>query len=152
MVDIHEHLMLSATEPHTCLEGSGLERLKETLEKARELHVQGWKKSSGCTVHSSYPGHSGNHKHAGCLILPLSLTWSQARMGLFHLHFKCYPKSPLYPPPTLLPYPLTPTSWPWHSPVLGHIKFARPRGLSSSDGRLGHLLLHMQLETRVWGY
>jgi hypothetical protein len=45
-----------------------------------------------------------------------------------HLHFKCYPKSPLYPPPALLPYTLT---WPWCSPVLGHIKFARPRGLSS---------------------
>ena len=47
-----------------------------------------------------------------------------------HLHFKCYPKSPLYPLPTLLPYPPTPT-WPWRSTVLGHIKFARPRGLSS---------------------
>jgi hypothetical protein len=43
-----------------------------------------------------------------------------------HLHFKCYPESPLYPP-TLLPNPPTPTSWPWDSPVLGHIKFARPR-------------------------
>jgi hypothetical protein len=48
-----------------------------------------------------------------------------------HLHFKCYPKSPLYLPPTLLPSPPTLTFWPWHSPVLGHIKFARPRGLSS---------------------
>jgi hypothetical protein len=48
-----------------------------------------------------------------------------------HLHFKCYPKSPLYPPPALLPYPLIPTSWPWRSPVLGNIKFARPKGLSS---------------------
>jgi hypothetical protein len=48
-----------------------------------------------------------------------------------HLHFKSYPKSPLYPHPALLPYPLTPTSWPWHFPVLGHIKFARSRGLSS---------------------
>jgi hypothetical protein len=47
-----------------------------------------------------------------------------------HLHFKCYPESPLYPPATLLPYPPTPISWAWHSPVLGHIKFARPRGLS----------------------
>ena len=47
-----------------------------------------------------------------------------------HLHFKCYPKSSLYPPPALLPYPPTPTSWPWRSPVLGHIEFARPRGLS----------------------
>jgi hypothetical protein len=37
-------------------------------------------------------------------------------------------------PHTLCPplsYPPTPTSWPWCSPVLGHIKFARPRGLSS---------------------
>jgi hypothetical protein len=47
-----------------------------------------------------------------------------------HLHFKCYPKSPSYPPP-LLPYPPTSTSWPWHIPVLRYIKFARPRGLSS---------------------
>jgi hypothetical protein len=47
-----------------------------------------------------------------------------------HLHFKCYPKSPPDPPPQL-PYPPTPTSWPWRSPVLRHIKFARPRGLSS---------------------
>jgi hypothetical protein len=46
-----------------------------------------------------------------------------------HLHFKCYPESPLYAP--LLPYPPTPISWTWCSPVLGHIKFARPRGVSS---------------------
>jgi hypothetical protein len=36
--------------------------------------------------------------------------------------------------PHTLPYPLrhppTPTSWPWHYPVLRHIKFARPKGLS----------------------
>jgi hypothetical protein len=37
----------------------------------------------------------------------------------------------ILPPPTLLAYLLTPTSWPWHSPVLGLMKFARPRGLSS---------------------
>jgi hypothetical protein len=48
-----------------------------------------------------------------------------------YLHFKCYPESSLYPPPALLPYPPTPSSWPWHSPVLRHIKFAIPRGLSS---------------------
>jgi hypothetical protein len=29
-----------------------------------------------------------------------------------------------------LPYPPTPTFWPWRSPVLGHIKFAWPMGLS----------------------
>jgi hypothetical protein len=48
-----------------------------------------------------------------------------------YLHFNCYPESSLYPPPSLLPYPPTPTSWPWSFSVLGHIKFARPRGLSS---------------------
>jgi hypothetical protein len=69
-----------------------------------------------------------------------------------HLHFKCYPESPLYPPPTLLPNPPTPASWPWHSPVLGHIIFTRPRAFPPNDGRLGHLLLHMQLETRARGY
>ena len=30
-----------------------------------------------------------------------------------HLHFKCYPQSPLYPLTTLLPSPPTPASWPW---------------------------------------
>jgi hypothetical protein len=56
--------------------------------------------------------------------------WFLIRYFLY-FHFKCYPESPLYPPPTLLLYQPTPTSWPWHSPVLGHIKFVRPRGLSS---------------------
>jgi hypothetical protein len=32
--------------------------------------------------------------------------------------------------PHTLPYPPTPTSWPCRSPVLRHIKFARPMGLS----------------------
>jgi hypothetical protein len=46
------------------------------------------------------------------------------------LHFQCYPKSPPHPPP-----PHSPTHpflffWPWRSPVLGHIKFACPMGLS----------------------
>jgi hypothetical protein len=50
---------------------------------------------------------------------------------LLHLHFNCYFQSPLYLPCPLLPNPPTPTSWSWYSPVLGHIKFARPRGLSS---------------------
>jgi hypothetical protein len=39
-------------------------------------------------------------------------------------------KSPR-PSPPQLPYPPTSTSWPWCSPVLRLIKFARPRGLSS---------------------
>jgi hypothetical protein len=37
-------------------------------------------------------------------------------------------KSPIPSPP--LPYPPIPTFWPWRSPVLGHIKFACPMGLS----------------------
>jgi hypothetical protein len=37
-------------------------------------------------------------------------------------------KSPIPSPP--LPYPPIPIFWPWHSPVLGHIKFACPMGLS----------------------
>jgi hypothetical protein len=37
-------------------------------------------------------------------------------------------KSPIPSPP--LPYPPTPTFWPWSSSVLGHIKFASPMGLS----------------------
>jgi hypothetical protein len=48
-----------------------------------------------------------------------------------HLHFKSYPKSLLYPLPPCSPTQSLPTSWPWRFPVLGHIKFARPRGLSS---------------------
>jgi hypothetical protein len=46
-----------------------------------------------------------------------------------HLHFQCYPKGPPYPPPPI-PYPPTLLFWPWRSPVLGHIKFASPMGLS----------------------
>jgi hypothetical protein len=45
------------------------------------------------------------------------------------LHFQCYPKSPPYPP-LPISYPPTPPIWPWRSPVLGHIKFASPMGLS----------------------
>jgi hypothetical protein len=68
-----------------------------------------------------------------------------------HLHFKCYPESPLYHPPLLLPNPSTNASWPWHSPVLGHMIFAGPRASPLIDSQLGHPLLHMQLETQFWG-
>jgi hypothetical protein len=64
-------------------------------------------------------------------------------------HFQCYPKSPPYPPhfPThSFPF----FFWPWRSPVLGHIQFACPMGLSFLF--LGHLLIHMQLESRAPGY
>jgi hypothetical protein len=68
-----------------------------------------------------------------------------------HLHFKCYPQSPLCPPPTQLLNPPSPASWSWHSPVLGHMIFAISRASPPIDGQLGHPLLHMQLETQLWG-
>uniref|UniRef100_A0A8C6IH06 Uncharacterized protein n=1 Tax=Mus spicilegus TaxID=10103 RepID=A0A8C6IH06_MUSSI len=65
-------------------------------------------------------------------LLSLSLSCRSQQLEYFlYIHFKCYPESSLYPPSTLLPYPPIPTSWPWCSPVLGHIKFASPMGLSS---------------------
>jgi hypothetical protein len=39
-----------------------------------------------------------------------------------------FPKYPIHSLPP--PYPPTPSFWPWHSPVLGHIKFASPMGHS----------------------
>jgi hypothetical protein len=67
-----------------------------------------------------------------------------------HLHFKCYSQSSLYPPPALLPNPPTPAFWPWHSPVLGHMIFARPRASPPIDDRLGHPLLPMILKSYVF--
>ena len=48
----------------------------------------------------------------------------------------------------MLPNPPTPASWPWHSPVLGHMIFTKPRASPPIDG---HPLLHMQLETQLLG-
>jgi hypothetical protein len=61
------------------------------------------------------------------------------------------PKAPYTLSLTLLPNPPTPASCPWHSPVLGHMIFTRPRASPPTDGQLGHPLLHMQLETQLWG-
>jgi hypothetical protein len=64
------------------------------------------------------------------------------------LHFQCYPKSPPYPPPhfpthsfPFFFYPGVPLYWGIYSL---HVQWAS----LSSDGRLGHLLIHMQLESR----
>ena len=46
-----------------------------------------------------------------------------------------FPYTPLYPLPTLLPNPPTPASWLWHSPVLGHIIFTRPRASPLIDAK-----------------
>jgi hypothetical protein len=45
-----------------------------------------------------------------------------------YLHFKCYTKSSLYSPPVLLPYPPTPTSWPWCFPCTGAYKVCKTKG------------------------
>jgi hypothetical protein len=69
-----------------------------------------------------------------------------------HLHFQCYPKSPPYLPPTDSPTHTLRLLSPRNSPVLRHIKFVRPMGPSFPLFRLGHLLIHMQLESRAPGY
>ena len=64
----------------------------------------------------------------------MSCTWFNFFLDIFFIYISnAIPKVPytLTLLPALLPYPLTPTSWPWLSPVLGHKKFARPRVLSS---------------------
>jgi hypothetical protein len=51
-------------------------------------------------------------------------------LGIFFIYISsAIPKVP-HTLPAPLPYPPTLTSWPWRSPVLRHIKFAWPMGLS----------------------
>jgi hypothetical protein len=71
---------------------------------------------------------------------------------LAHLHFQFYTKSPPYPPtPKPLPPPLPPFGP--GVPLCWGIESLQVQWASlSSDGRLGHLLMHMQLETRAPGY
>ena len=57
----------------------------------------------------------------------------------------------VYPTPALLPNPPAPASWPWHSAVLGHMTFARPRTSPPINSQLGHSLLHVRLETQALG-
>ena len=70
-----------------------------------------------------------------------------------YLHFRCYPlswfplwKTPISSPLPLLTNPPTPTSWPWHSPILGHRTFTGPTASPPINDLLGHLVLHVQLE------
>ena len=51
-----------------------------------------------------------------------------------------------YPPPAPDPQDNLPPSLPWHSPSLGHRTIKGPRASPPIDDRLGHSLLHMQLE------
>jgi hypothetical protein len=73
-------------------------------------------------------------------------------LDIFFIYFlNASPKAPYSLPPALIPNLPTPASWPWHSPVLGHMIFARPKASPPIDGQLGHPLLHMQLETQALG-
>jgi hypothetical protein len=47
------------------------------------------------------------------------------------------PKNPYTLPPPLLPNISTPASSHWHSPILGHRIFSRPRASPPIDGQLG---------------
>jgi hypothetical protein len=71
-----------------------------------------------------------------------------------YLHFKF----PFLVSPPKIPYPLPPPpdfqpthshSWSWHSLILGLRNFTGPRASPPIDDRLGHPLLHIQLEAQV---
>ena len=67
------------------------------------------------------------------------------------LHFQCYPKSPPYPPPHSPTHPL-PLFGPGVPLYWGIQSLCVQWASLSSDGRQGHLLIHMQLESRAPGY
>ena len=50
-----------------------------------------------------------------------------------------------YPLP-MFDNPPKPASWPWYSPTLGYRAFTELRASPTIDDRLGHPLLHMQLD------
>jgi hypothetical protein len=55
-------------------------------------------------------------------------------------------KSPIPSPPSY--QPTYSHSWSWHAPILGHRTFTGPRASIPIDDRLGHPLLHLQLEPK----
>jgi hypothetical protein len=82
------------------------------------------------------------------LLLPHLISFFYLIRYFPRLHFQCYPKGPPYPPPQSPTHPL---------PLFGS-GFPLYWGIQSlqvqwaslcSDGRLGHLLIHMQLKTRA---
>jgi hypothetical protein len=81
-------------------------------------------------------------------ILLLNIFYYLLNIFFIYIPFPSFPsEKPLSPPVLpLLCSPPTPASWPRHSPILGHRTFIGPRASLHIDDRLGHPLLHMQLE------
>jgi hypothetical protein len=78
--------------------------------------------------------HTYTHTHKAMKIEAMSVKERKRKfffhflLGIFLIYISnAIPKIPHTPP---LPYPPIPTFWPRRSPVLGHIKFASPMGLS----------------------
>jgi hypothetical protein len=66
------------------------------------------------------------------IYISLSFLFFNFLLGILFIYISnAIPKVPHTLPPHTLPYTPTPTFWLWRSPVQRHIKFARPRGLSS---------------------
>jgi hypothetical protein len=68
------------------------------------------------------------------------------------LHFQCYPKSPPYTSPHFPTHPFTFFFGPGVHLYWGIYSLRVQWASLSSNGRLGHLLIHMQLESRAPGY
>ena len=78
--------------------------------------------------------------------------WEQIfLLDIFFIYISNAIPKVLYTLPDMLSNPPTPASWPWHSPVLGHIILAKPRATYTNNGCLGHLLLHMQVGKKALG-
>jgi hypothetical protein len=79
----------------------------------------------------------------------LKFLFSQLRNFLLDI-FLIYISNAIPKVPYTLPLPCSPTH-PLPLPGPGII-FVRPRASPPIDGGLGHPLLHMQLETQLWGW
>ena len=65
-----------------------------------------------------------------CMFVRMSRFLKFILLGIYFIYISnAIPKVP-HTLPHPLTHPPTPTSWPCHSPILRHIKFARPMGLS----------------------
>jgi hypothetical protein len=113
-------MLLNTTEDLRTERGPGQlihSRVKGRREQG-ERAVGGFHKVLGLACGWSTGKSSGGRLDATLFIIIIIL------LGIFFIYISsAIPKVPhtLHP---LLPYPPTPTSWPWRSPVLRHIKFA----------------------------